>query len=229
MTIIPASEAAVNKRLAALDKKMYEEALATSFKASFSTKERQAYFSGLDIYRINKKEIFLSASVHQEERTSASHARYWYRTMCKEEFNSWERNNRYIPHDNKDYGGVAPYCEYVRQFYKSKATHIVEFQLPAGITMDDLLNEAKERLQKAKKEAAREKRVKVSNTGVHGNKGEGGGSVGLGPQGNYKGFLGDVFNAHLERGEITWRLVELMVSNPLPNHEYFYIRGQKER
>lgn len=140
--------------------------------------------------------IYLRAPAQQHSYWLAKDAQYWYRAMTSDEFDKLNRNNRFY---GSSYGGIAPNREYVVQdkyFGNLKpATHVVEFKTPsAGFLYEQFSPH------------------KLDWGDI---KAEGGGTYGLGPDGNGGGAAGAAFNKLLATRQITWELVDLKLKNPL--------------
>ena len=135
--------------------------------------------------------------VKQPGFTEYQHTRYWYRTMKRDDFLSLAKKNQVITERQNDYGGIAPNYEYAKRYFGNdkQGTHIVEFALE--ITGEGLYEKINER----------EKSLKGNKYRPQTPKPEGGGTIGLGPAGMYRGTAGSVFNEMLDRHEVTWRLV----------------------
>ena len=127
----------------------------------------------------------------------ANDARYWYRSMPPDQFKYLKKNDK-LKFDA--YGGIATNRTYSRKpefFGNDKpATHLLEFDTFKGVQGKgvDLYDE-----------------FRTQNGWEPKAEGDGG-TYGLGSTGHGAGAAGDMFNAWLESGLITWRLIDLKVA-----------------
>jgi hypothetical protein len=196
------------------DRKKYDERLIAKLSSNLCNHERnQITDKKLLKERHNKNDVFFKAElIHQESYKEHEDAYYWYRCMSREDYLYIVNHSEVVITRPKDYGGIAPNFEYVTGYFKkSGGSHIVEFKMNMnGKAFLEAVHESEEN----------KKGKKVTKQAP---KAEGGGSIGLGPAGTYAGTAGELFNSMLKNREITWRLINFRVENPLPNDELFYV------
>ncbi|MEN0054575.1 MAG: hypothetical protein AAGC65_12960 [Mucilaginibacter sp.] len=193
------------------NRKKYDERLITKLSGNLCNYERnQITDKKLLKVRHSKTDVFFKAElINQVGHKEFSQAIYWYRCMSRADFLFIERNDELDLSRAFDYGGIAPNFQYVEGYFSKDSSHIIEFKM--RMTGEKFLNEVYE-----------SEKLKNKRVGKETPKGEGGGTLGLGKKGIYKGAAGELFNSMLKRGEITWRLVNFRVTNPLPDDELFY-------
>jgi hypothetical protein len=210
--LTPAQKA---RNLKELDDSKYDEKLIAKLSPGFCNRERNLVTDKiLKKVRHTKNDVFFkSENIRQIEYKEFSDAWYWYRCMSREDFLYLVNHNQVKIDRPKDYGGIAPNFDYVvtNYFKKGGGSHIVEFKM--NVNGRDFCEAAFELEKKKKGKKAAKQTPKA----------EGGGSIGLGPAGTYAGTAGELFNSQLQSREITWRLVNFRVANPLPNDELFYV------
>jgi len=156
------------------EQNQYDEKLLNTIAKTLSVYElNQIRYAKLKKTRHSENMVYYKVdNIKQESHMDYEYAKYWYRSMSKEDFIHLLHNDQVVIEREKDYGGIAPNYKYcIEKFFttKSKGTHIVEFSL--DITGKEFCEKAYEHRKKQAK-----------NITVESPKGEAGGSIGLGPK-----------------------------------------------